>query len=358
MNLLILLIIISIIISFIKNKKEKFTKNNKIESCKYIPTLFHQVMKENNMNDNDIYVPCTYNTCETDIIRFEKEPSTKIYMIDGCDVLASKLELWRVLRNYFGKDANKYMPTTYLLEDKDDIINFPKHFEENKKLRSNHMYVLKNYEQRQEGIKLTRDLKEILEGLKQGWYLAQDYLYNPFIISKRKINFRYYLLITCINGKIEAYSHNDGFLYYTPEFYDENDINSKKHITTGYIDRKVYEENALTLEDFREHLDKTDKNLRNIWNKNAENLLKNVMLALAPNICKNEKLNHHIRFELFGCDLAPTNTLDARLMEINKGPDMNAKDERDKLVKLTVQRDIIKIINNNKNNNHKFIKLL
>lgn len=354
MNLLILLIIISLIILFTKNKKENFTK---IESCKYIPTLFHQVMKENNLNDNDIYVPCTYNTCETDIIRFENEPATKIYMIDGCDVLASKLELWRVLRNYFGKNANKYMPTTYLLEDKDDIINFPKHFEENKKQRPNHMYVLKNYEQRQEGIKLTRNLEEILEGLKQGWYLVQDYLYNPFIISKRKINFRYYLLITCINGKIEAYSHNDGFLYYTPEFYDENDINSKKHITTGYIDRKIYEENALTLEDFREHLDKTDKNLRHVWNKNAENLLKNVMLALSPNICKNKKLNHHIRFELFGCDLAPSNTLEAKLMEINKGPDMNAKDARDKLVKLTVQRDIIKIINNN-HNNHKFIKLL
>ena len=355
MNLLILLIIISIIILFTKNNKEDFAK---IESCKYIPTLFYQVMKENNLNDNDIYVPCTYNTCEIDIIRFENAPATKIYMIDGCDVLASKLELWRVLRNYFGKNANKYMPTTYLLEDKDDIINFPKHFEENKKIRPNHMYVLKNYEQRQEGIKLTRDLKEILEGLKQGWYLAQDYLYNPFIISKRKINFRYYLLITCINGQIEAYSHNDGFVYYTPDFYDENDMDSKKHITTGYIDRKIYEENALTLEDFREHLDKTDKNLRNIWNKNAENLLKNVMLALSPNICKNKKLNHHIRFELFGCDIAPTNTLKARLMEINKGPDMNAKDDRDKLVKLTVQRDIIKIINNNDNDNNKFIKLL
>ena len=81
------------------------------------------------------------------------------------------------------------------------------------------------------------------------------------------------------------------------------------------------------------------------------------MLALSPNICKNKKLNHHIRFELFGCDLAPSNTLEAKLMEINKGPDMNAKDARDKLVKLTVQRDIIKIINNN-HNNHKFIKLL
>ncbi len=31
-------------------------------------------------------------------------------------------------------------------------------------------------------------------------------------------------------------------------------------------------------------------------------------------------------------------------MEINKGPDLGAKDERDKQVKLQVQRDIFKII--------------
>ena len=51
------------------------------------------------------------------------------------------------------------------------------------------MYVLKNYAQRQEGIKLTRDLDEILDGYKNGWYLAQDYLYKPYLINKRKINF-------------------------------------------------------------------------------------------------------------------------------------------------------------------------
>ena len=31
-------------------------------------------------------------------------------------------------------------------------------------------------------------------------------------------------------------------------------------------------------------------------------------------------------------------------MEINKGPDLNAKDERDKQVKLQVQRDIFRIV--------------
>ena len=35
------------------------------------------------------------------------------------------------------------------------------------------------------------DLKEIQEGVDNGWYLVQDYVYDPYIIANRKINFRY-----------------------------------------------------------------------------------------------------------------------------------------------------------------------
>ena len=75
--------------------------------------------------------------------------------------------------------------------------------------------------------------------------------------------------------------------------------------------------------------------------------MNNVVAALAPTMCKNKKLSHHIRFQVFGSDVAPTENLDAYLMEINKGPDLNAKDERDKQVKLGMQRDIFKVIENN-----------
>ena len=84
------------------------------------------------------------------------------------------------------------------------------------------------------------------------------------------------------------------------------------------------------------------------------------MTAISDHICKNKKLDNHTRFQIFGCDVAPTANLDALLMEINKGPDMNAKDERDKQVKLTVQRDMFKIvdpINIDEYNSTSFIKV-
>lgn len=334
--------------------------------CGSIPELLGKVMSEKNITNNkdnyDYYIPCSYNSCEKDVLAFEnKEKGKKIFLIDGCDWIASKLALWELLVDYYGDTASQYMPTTHLLENEKDLKNFPKHFTKNKTVRPNQMYVLKNYAQRQEGIKLTKDLDEIMGGLKNGWYLAQDYIYNPYLIANRKINCRYYLLVVCRKGIIEGYIHKDGFLYYTPKYYEENNMEFDRHITTGYIDRKIYELNPLTLQDFRDYLDcsnriESDDNnkwkclsnknsgLSKKWDESAEKLMNKVMQAINQKICKNKKLDNHVRFQLFGCDLAPDANLGVTLMEINKGPDLNSKDEKDAKVKLLVQKDIFKII--------------
>jgi len=317
--------------------------------------ILGDVIEKRNIDTSNYFIPCTYDSCESDSKKFE-HTDRNIFIIDGCDILASKVALWRTLYKHFGTEATNYMPHTFILNhDK----GFAEHFNNNKTRRNNMMYVLKNYEQRQQGIKLSRDLKEIEDGYNNGWYLVQDYVYNPFIIDKRKINFRYYLLIVCSKGndKIDAYLHKDGFLYYTPDYYDENDMSFNKHITTGYIDRAVYEKNPLTLDDFRKHLNRIQPNLSHTWDRSATHLMTKVVEALSTVICKNNKLNTTNRFQLFGCDLAPDNKLGCKLMEINKGPDMNAKDERDKMVKTKVQDDIFSIIEDNNLKATNFIKI-
>jgi hypothetical protein len=168
------------------------------------------------------------------------------------------------------------------------------------------------------------------------------------------------MLVTCHEGKINAYIHKDGFLYYTPESYDAHDMSFNKHITTGYIDRKVYEVNPLTLKDFRKYLESKDKGSSKVWDKSVETLMGGVMSAISKKICKNKKLDNHFKFQLFGCDVAPDNKLGCTLMEINKGPDLDAKDERDKKVKLQVQRDIFRIVdpvNEKEPNKTRFVKI-
>lgn len=361
----LLLCVILLIIYFDNSKQNIEHFSNYKSQCGHYPNLLLQVMNNRNMhedNDNyDIYIPCSYNDCEKEVLEFEGYNNKKIFLIDGCDWIASKLALWELLKEYYREDASKFMPTTFLLEYDRDKEKFRDHYNSNLKKNPNQMYVLKNYAQRQEGIKLTRDYNEVVNGLNNGWYLVQDYIYNPYLIDKRKINFRYYMLIVCRNGNIESYIHSDGFVYYTPKYYDANDMDFEKHITTGYIDRSVYDHNPLTLEDFRIHLDGKGHNLRSKWDESVKKLLGGVMIAISNKICKNKKLDDNVRFQLFGCDVAPDAELGCSLMEINKGPDLDAKDERDKQVKLRVQSDIFKIvdpINNDSLKETRFIKIL
>jgi hypothetical protein len=315
--------------------------------------LMEKAMKNVGINkgekEGEYYLPCEYNTCEEKVKTFEavgdeKNPK-KLFLIDGCDWPASKIHLWILLKEYYGNDkAASLMPQTYLLDDPEDLEKIKLHYEKNLKKRNNHMYILKNYAQRQEGLKIVQKYEDIMDGYKNGFYLVQDYLYNPFLISNRKINFRYYTLIICRAGKVEGYIHKNGFVYYTPEDYDENDPGFNKHITTGYIDRSIYDNNPLTLDDFRDYLEKLRTGLSKMWDDNVNVLMHNTIKAIETKVCKNKKLQHHTLFQLFGSDVAPTKDLQAKLMEINKGPDLSAKDERDKKVKLGVQEDIFKII--------------
>lgn len=359
---IILFIVLWIFLTLIKNYNLE-TFSNYSSSCRLSDSLLEVMEKreDNNINKYDVYIPCSYNNCEEEAISFESKNGKKIFLIDGCDLLASKLALWDLLKNEYKHEASKYMPNTFLLENAEDLKNFPTHYKNNKYKRNDQLYVLKNYEQRQEGIKLTRDLDYIMNGLDNGWYLVQDYIYNPYLINGHKINLRYYLLIICTEGKINSYVHKDGFVYYTPEKYNEYDITFNKHITTGYVDRKMYDENPLTLDNFRDHLDSIQPHSSQLWNDNLLELMKKLMKALNKKICKNPKLNNHVRFQLFGCDLAPSNNLDATLIEINKGPDLDSKDERDKKVKMQVLNDIFKIIdskNINETLNTRFIKII
>ena len=347
--LIIILIILVLKICFFDNSNNIENFSDFYSECG-LNNLMDDIAKKfdmkNNKSDYEYYIPCEYNTCEERVKKFETDDvSRKIFLIDGCDWPASKIHLWKLLKEYYGNDkAQKLMPQTFLLDNEDDLNKIKIHHADNLKKREDHMYILKNYAQRQEGLKIVQTLKDIMDGYDNGYFLVQDYLYNPFLISNRKINFRYYTLITCIDGKIEGYIHKSGFVYYTPEFYDDEDPSFDKHITTGYIDRKVYDENPLTLDDFRVHLDGIEKGMSAKWDKNVNKLMHDIIEAISSKVCKNKKLSHHKLFQLFGSDVAPTDTLSAYLMEINKGPDLSAKDKRDKEVKRKVQEDIIKII--------------
>ena len=65
-----------------------------------------------------------------------------------------------------------------------------------------------------------------------------------------------------------------------------------------------------------------------------------------------------MRFQIFGADLAPDENLEGTLMEINKGPDISFKDERDGGVKKNMVLDAFNVIDPIDNKvKHGFIKV-
>jgi len=301
-------------------------------------------LKKNN-DDWFMYYPCGYTDAEDEIknIKITNEYQ-KIFMIDGCDYIVSKFTLWNILEKTYGiNDAAKLLPKSYLSYNKDDVAKFWIFYNKKMKLNKNSKFIIKNDQQRQEGINLLRDRNEISKLIKKEEYVIQEYLENPFTIIGHKINLRYYLLIVCRENKREAYIHVNGFVYYTAEKYEKDSLDFHKNITSGYVDRKIYENNPLTVEQFHMHLIKNNYNFK----KYMSNLIKcfrKVLYAIEPYICKQKNLINNTRFQLFGCDIAPDNDLNVRILEFNKGPDFTPKDSRDKKVKLKVLHDILDLI--------------
>ena len=80
---------------------------------------------------------------------------------------------------------------------------------------------------------------------------------------------------------------------------------------------------------------------------------------MKPKICKKKKIKKLNKFELFGFDLFINNKLKSLIMEINKGPDLGFKDDRDKELKNKLIDNMFQkmnILNNSKEDN--FIKML
>jgi hypothetical protein len=163
-------------------------------------------------------------------------------------------------------------------------------------------------------------------------------------------------------------------MYYTKDMFKENSTEDGPNITTGYIDRKVYEENPLTHDDLRIFLDNSnrsnlldvEKEIKNQGLKISEvyfhriyHTLRSVFMAFVGKICIGKKFTkNNTLFQLFGVDIAVDNKLNSMVIEINKGPDMGAKDDRDGAIKQRVVDDILTTIGSLPKRDSRFIRIL
>jgi hypothetical protein len=348
----------------------KWTRKN---SCKYMMNkTVKDILEKNGIkhtqgNDWVVYMPCTYNKIDREVKSIKpSNRDQRFFILNNGDQLSGKNAVWTNLVQRFGRSiSTRMMPRTYILHNNEDIDRLKREYDPKK------IYILKKNIQRQKGLLITKNINIMVNGYKNNYVIAQELLQDPYTINGRKINMRVYILIVCKNNDIGSYFHKDGFMYYTREPFVKGSLEDGPNITTGYIDRKIYEKNPLTHDDFRAYLDNhnremVDKELDLISRRTKiskhlfdriKALLRNVIIGVKHKICSKQKLKSHITFQLFGADIAVNNELIPQLMEVNKGPDLGAKDDRDRELKYRVVEDVFKVLKIIPNSNHSFIEM-
>lgn len=361
---------LSLNIPNIQQKKESFT-NYKMCDYKKLnnPTQnvldSHNIKKYNETNHNnqistdndnwDLYIPCGYNYIENELNNINVvNPDQKIYAIDGCDNIASKNNLWKIIRDYYGREeASQLMPETYNIDESNDINLFYDKYK-NGYFKDN-LWLLKKNIQRKRGILITKDYNQIINEIKKKDYkLVQQYLNDLYLIKGRKINLRLYILIICQNDTKNIYLYNKGKCIYTNKKYDENDYASyENHLTSMNLNVDVYKTHPETLHELKLFI---GTNKYNILFENIIELLKKVSIPIKENVCQNDILKKGLLFQLFGIDIIFTKDLHPYLLEFNKGASMTYMTQKDEIMKKQLLEDVFihtSIISNKKKKNKK-----
>ena len=196
--------------------------------------------------------------------------------------------------------------------------------------------------QRKKGLLLTSDYNLITNNDDDKFRIVQKYMKNTFMINKRKLNLRIYLLIVVKNNKLTSYYYKNGKCIYTNKDYT-NSLELEENITSLNMDVSIYKKNPFDLFELCKYLgnEKYLILLNNLKNnlKNLENCYKDILLKL------NINNNNNTYFQLFGLDYIFSKELDVYLLELNKGPDMSSKNDKDYILKSRVYEDLFNLVN-------------
>jgi hypothetical protein len=322
-------------------------------SEKLLGKITNNIFNNNNIHKSDdnwnLYIPCGYNNVEEELTKIlikdkEGKINTKyIFGLNGCDSIVSKNEIWNSLVKCYGrKYASTLMPESYILDDKNEMEIFRKNFNPSK----NDIYIMKKNVQRKEGLKLTRDYFEIIEGFVDEYRVVQKYINNLYLINQRKVNLRIYILIVIKDYIIYFYLCKDGKCIYTNKKYNDNDLDFETNITSYNLDMTVYKNNPRNFDELKEYINNENKNNEDsrILFNNIELLMKEISICLSKNFYQSKNIEGTITFQLFGADVIVDKNLQPYLLEFNKGPDMSPRDEIDEIMKTKVQIDMFKTV--------------
>jgi len=338
--ILLVVIILLIIIAFSRKKQIPYYKH----PLKKIGQIQEDIFNKYNFKETSnwkLYIPQTYNTIEEELLTVTISGDNKfIFGINGCDTFVSKNGLWSILLDKYGSElAGKLIPRSYLLYNQADIDLFRKEYIPNKP------YIMKKNIQRKQGLKLTSNIAEILEGGQHGYKVVQEYMDNIFLVNSRKLNIRIYILVICdTSNDIQFYLYNRGKCIYTNKEYNGDIYDMESNITSYKMDIAVYDKSPFTTDELDIYIKTAFKNKHPRVMDNIKDLMKRVCIPIKNKIFKSANLENSTTFQLFGCDIILDDNLNPFILEFNKGPEMKPKFKRDYDLKYKLNTDMYNLV--------------
>jgi hypothetical protein len=256
------------------------------------------------------------------------------------------------------KKYNKpYYPETYIFENKQFDKELP---------NKDDLFFVKNTTTQTfggRGIYIFRkpsNVKKFVELNNTKNFIIQKNIGEPYLYNSRKADFRFYLMAVNINGNINFYLYNDGFLKMAPHRYIKNEKSiSKKVLLTNNTQRNDFVVDNILVS----NLDNKDE----IFNK-SKDLLLDLSKSMKKEILKDLKNKDTFQIHIMGPDIIFDEKLNPYVLEINLlNPAFILKKNSSeiKLLKLKIADDIVNNFTlsyiNNKKINEKdsdFIKIL
>ncbi|OMJ87511.1 hypothetical protein SteCoe_10765 [Stentor coeruleus] len=258
--------------------------------------------------------------------------------------LADKKYLYINMKRYYsaiGENVFDYLPLTFHIESIDDesgFSDFTKVFEVFKTKKMMNLWIVKPGENcnRGNGIFLCNNIEQIRNELKSNpfpktgdhTFVIQKYIEKPFLINRRKFDIRLYCLVTSINGIIQAYYYQDGYIRTSCKEYNPKILDNKFiHLTNDAVQKKSedygkYEyANKLSYSEFQRYLDgHRPKIYMNFFNDIVPKMKKIVKDTISAVFKKLDFRKRAHSFEVFGYDFLLDEHLKPWLIEVNTNP--------------------------------------
>ena len=160
---------------------------------------------------------------------------------------------------------------------------------------------------------------------KERTTIIQRYITNPLLIHKRKFDIRTFAMVTSINGHLQAYFYQEGYLRTSCKKFNLKDLDNKFiHLTNDAIQQKAPDYgkhengNKLSYGDFTRYLErKYSIDFYTVIYPQIKALVIDTIRAVAGKIDYKKRMQC---FEIFGYDFMVDRDYKVWLIEVNTNP--------------------------------------